>query len=88
MHRRKEKWTTTNEMYEHTIDNSLLTDIQSLMKKPGGGREPSRDKFAALDNAIQQDNDVFIRDQHQMQDVTNTSHSYYFLFLICIYSKL
>jgi len=40
----------------------------ALMKKPGGGREPSHDKFAALDNAIRQDNDAFIRDQHQLQD--------------------
>lgn len=38
----------------------------SLMKK-SASREP-QNKFDALDNAIRNDNEAFIRDQHQMQD--------------------
>lgn len=32
-------------------------------------REQPRDRFDALDNAIRSDNDAFMRDQHQVQDV-------------------
>lgn len=42
----------------------------TLMNKPGKGssRDPSNDRFAALDDAIKNDNDSFIRNQGQLQD--------------------
>eukprot|EP00026_Physarum_polycephalum_P014827 Phypoly_transcript_15386.p1 GENE.Phypoly_transcript_15386~~Phypoly_transcript_15386.p1 ORF type:complete len:256 (+),score=30.40 Phypoly_transcript_15386:127-894(+) len=63
---KKMKEELNNAQAKGKMDND---NRDALMKKTGGTtRDSSRDKFAGLDNAIQQDNDAFIRDQHQLQD--------------------
>jgi len=45
----------------------INTQREALMKNSGVAKDPN-DKYAALDRAIQQDNEAFIRDQHQLQE--------------------
>jgi len=56
------------ELNNATTKGKLDNDSRESLMKKAASRDQARDRFDALDNAIRNDNESFIRDQHQMQD--------------------